>query len=245
MAQKPSKSLIIIPSRLAATRLPNKPLLDINGKPMIQHVYERAMAAHLGPVYVAAGDQAIVDRIHGIGGKAVLTDPGLPSGSDRIWAALQDIDPHQEFDMIVNLQGDLPDIDAGTLRAILDMMQNQDADIGTAAVAIQDPSEAQKPNIVKIAMSFYAATQAQAHYFSRSPIPHGGPYWHHIGIYAYRRAALQKFISAPPGELEKREKLEQLRALELNQQIHVAAVERLPITVDTQEDIEAARHLMR
>ncbi len=238
--------IIVIPTRLAATRLPNKPLADINGKPMITHVYERAMAADLGPVLVAAGDQAIVDVITKANGKAVLTDPGLPSGSDRIWAALQQTDPKGLHEVIINLQGDLPDIEPSTLQAILNLMQDSKVDIATAAARIPNLNEAEKPNVVKVAMHQYGPRSGRALYFSRSLIPHGdGDHWHHIGIYAYRRKALEKFIASPPSALEIREKLEQLRALELGLRIDVALVNRVPIAIDTPEDLELARKIIR
>lgn len=241
-----AKPIIIIPSRLAATRLPNKPLADINGKSMIVRAYDCAVAAGIGPVIVAAGDQEIADAIVQIGGDAVLTDPNLPSGSDRIWAALNAADPHGKHNIIINLQGDLPQIAPDILRSILRLMEDEDVDIGTAAVKITDTADILKPNVVKIAMSFYTPTQARAHYFSRSAIPHGaGDYYHHIGIYAYRRKALEKFVQTLPGTLEVREKLEQLRALELGLRIDVAQVTEAPITVDTPEDLESARILIR
>lgn len=233
------KPVILIPARLAAARLPNKPLADIGGKPMIVRVYERAMAAKLGPVIVAAGDQPIVDAIAAIGGKAVLTDPALPSGSDRIWAALQQIDKSGQYDVIVNLQGDLPFIETETLQEILKLMQNPDIDIATAIAPIDNPEDIQKPNVVKVAVS-----GTRALYFSRSPIPHGaGEYWHHIGIYAYRRKALRQFVALPPSPLEQVEKLEQLRALEAGMRIGAARVKTVPVTIDTPEDLESARKI--
>lgn len=233
------RPVILIPSRLAATRLPNKPLADIHGLPMIVHVYKRAVEAGIAPVWVAAGDAEIAAAIKAAGGDAVLTDPNLPSGSDRIWAALGQLPDGKNFDVIVNLQGDLPGIEAETLRAILKMMENPAVDIGTAAAPIADLAEAEKPNIVKIAMAGQRAL-----YFSRSPIPHGGPYWHHIGIYAYRRTALEKFIALPPSPLEKTEKLEQLRALEAGMRMDVALVKTVPIAIDTPEDLENARRVL-
>ncbi|TAH37760.1 MAG: 3-deoxy-manno-octulosonate cytidylyltransferase [Alphaproteobacteria bacterium] len=238
--------IIIIPARLAATRLPNKPLADINGKPMIVRVYDRALAADLGPVVVAAGDKEIVDVITKVKGKAILTDPALPSGSDRIWAAIQSADPTGLHEVIINLQGDLPDIDPHTLQAILNLMQDSKVDIATAAARIPNLNEAEKPNVVKIAMHQYGKHSGRALYFSRSLIPHGaGEHWHHIGIYAYRRKALEKFIASPPSALESREKLEQLRALELGLRIDVALVDRVPIAIDTPEDLELARRLIK
>lgn len=239
--------IFLIPARLAATRLPNKPLADIGGKPMILHVYAHAHAANIGRVVVAAGDQEIIDAIAKSGGEAILTDPQLPSGSDRIWAALQKIDPAAKYDVIVNIQGDLPFIESSTLTAIMAAMQNPAVDITTAAAPIADPADIVKPNVVKIAMAGSNADKIRrALYFSRSPIPHGdGDYYHHIGIYAYRRAALAKFIATPPSSLEQREKLEQLRALELGLRIDVAIVKTIPITIDTPEDLAAARQSIK
>ncbi len=233
--------IIFIPARLAATRLPHKPLLDINGKPMILRVYERAVEANMARVCVAAGDAAIVDCIKSSGGEAILTDPKLPSGSDRIWAALQIFDPKKQHDVIVNLQGDLPNIDGKILRAILQLMEHPDVDIGTAAAKITDPADIAKPNVVKIAMA-----GSRALYFSRSPIPHGASdYYHHIGIYAYRRQALERFIQSAPSPLEVCEKLEQLRALELGMRIDVAIVDNIPLSVDTPEDLAIARKMIK
>ena len=190
---------------------------------------------------VAAGDAAIVDAIRNIGGQAVLTDPNLPSGSDRIWAALQQIDAAGKHDIVVNLQGDLPSIDAKTLQAIMHVMQNPNVDIATAVAKITDPADIAKPNVVKAAL----AQDGRALYFSRSAIPHGmGDYYHHIGIYIYRRKALQQFIQSPPSPLELREKLEQLRALEMGLRIHAAIVNRVPIAVDTAEDLALAQRLI-
>lgn len=241
MLTKTLNPIVLIPARLAATRLPNKPLLDINGKPMIVRVYECARKADLGEVAVAAGDEAIVDAIRAVGGKAVLTDPALPSGSDRIFAALEMLDPEKRFNAVINLQGDLPEIDAATLRGTAKLLEDKSVDIGTAAIKIKDPAEIHKPNVVKIAIA-----GSRALYFSRSAIPHGeGDYFHHIGIYAYQRPALERFVKLPPSPLELREKLEQLRALEAGMRIDVAAVNSMPLTIDTPEDLENARRLIR
>lgn len=239
------RPIILIPARLAATRLPNKPLLDIAGKPMIHHVYAQATASQLGPVYVAAGDQAIIDHIHKIGGQAVLTDPALPSGSDRIWAALQTIDPDGRYDTIINLQGDLPKIAPDLLAKILQLLDNPAVDIGTAVTPIAAAADIAKPNIVKAALHLHHPKAGRALYFSRSPIPHGAAvFYHHIGIYIYRRAALAKFIQSPPTALELTEKLEQLRALSLGMRIDAAIVNEVPLTIDTPEDLDRARAVM-
>lgn len=236
--------LILIPARLASTRLPNKPLADIGGKAMIIHVWERALKAGVGPVAVACDSPAIAAVVQQAGGVALLTDPSLPSGSDRIWAALQQFDPQAKHDIIINLQGDMPTIDPQVIGQVLAPLANPAVDMATLAALIQSEEERQNPAVVKVAFSpdkpFYRAL-----YFSRSLIPHGeGPHYHHIGIYAYRRAALEKFVGLPPSPLEQREKLEQLRALEANMRIDVAVVDTVPLGVDTPEQLEMARRLV-
>jgi 3-deoxy-manno-octulosonate cytidylyltransferase (CMP-KDO synthetase) len=239
------RPIILIPARLAATRLPNKPLLPIAGKPMIEHVYAGAQASKLGAVCVAAGDQEIVDHIRGIGGQAVLTDPDLPSGSDRIWAALQAVDPAGQYDTIINLQGDLPKIAPDLLPQILRLLDDPAVDIATAVTPIADPADIAKPNVVKAALTLHGPAAGRALYFSRSAIPHGAAvFYHHIGIYIYKRAALARFITAPPADLELTEKLEQLRALSLGMRIDAAIVNEVPLTIDTPEDLERARQVM-
>jgi 3-deoxy-manno-octulosonate cytidylyltransferase (CMP-KDO synthetase) len=235
--------IILIPARLGSTRLPNKVLADIAGAPMIIHVLQRAREAALGPVYVACGEQSIADAVTAAGGNAVLTDPELPSGSDRIFAALTRIDPAAKHDLVINLQGDLPSIDPAYLHAVLTPLRDPAFDIATLVAPITTSEEETAPSVVKCACAFPAdATVASALYFSRNKIPSGtGPLWHHIGIYAYRRAALARFVALPPSPLEIREKLEQLRALEAGLRIGAARVPAAPFGVDTPEDLTAAR----
>ncbi|MGE0252203.1 MAG: 3-deoxy-manno-octulosonate cytidylyltransferase [Dongiaceae bacterium] len=237
------KPIILIPARMAATRLPGKPLADINGIPMIVRVWRQGMAAKLGPVVVAAGDQEIVDEVKKHGGEAILTDPRLPSGSDRIWAALKALPDGGAYDAVINLQGDLPAVDPELLQQVAAPLKDKNIDIATPATVIKNKEEAENPNIVKIAMN---EGGGRALYFSRSVIPHGdGPLYHHIGIYAYQRNALEKFINLPVGYLEKREKLEQLRALENGMRIEVVLTDTAPLTVDTPEDLSRAREALR
>jgi 3-deoxy-manno-octulosonate cytidylyltransferase (CMP-KDO synthetase) len=242
----PRNPLLVIPARLGSTRLPDKPLADIHGEPMIVHVWRRALEAGIGPVLVAGGEQAIVDAVSAAGGRAVLTRSDHPSGSDRIHEAVSRIDPERDFDAIVNVQGDLPTIEPTSIQAALAALADESVDIATIAAAITDPADRDNPNIVKAAASIDPATGVgRALYFSRAPVPSGeGPHYHHIGLYAYRRAALERFVALPPGRLERRERLEQLRALEAGMHIAVAVVEAVPLGVDTREDLERARLLL-
>lgn len=238
--------IVIIPARLAATRLPDKPLADIHGTPMIVHVWRRAVAAGIGPVVVAAGDAAIAEAVTRAGGRAILTDPDHPSGSDRIWEALGKADPGGAHDAIVNLQGDLPAIDPADIRAVLAPLADPAVDIATLAAECREEYERREPSVVKCVAAFAdGARRARALYFSRLPVPGGdGPLYHHIGIYAYRRAALARFVALPPGLLERREKLEQLRALEAGMRIDAALVDRVPFGVDTPADLDRVRALL-
>ena len=240
------KPILLIPARLAATRLPAKPLADIGGVPMIVRVMRQAMAAELGPVVVAAGDPEIVTAVEAAGGNTVLTDPALPSGSDRIHAALQLFDPEGRHDLVVNLQGDLPALDPGQIRAVVAALEESGADIATLAAQITDPAERDNPHVVKAVVAWQPDGRlGQALYFTRATAPSGdGPLFHHVGIYAYRRAALTRFVTLPPSPLEKREKLEQLRALEAGMSIAVARVDATPLSVDTPADLERARKLL-
>ncbi|HEX4861147.1 MAG TPA: 3-deoxy-manno-octulosonate cytidylyltransferase, partial [Rhizomicrobium sp.] len=228
-------------ARMASTRLPGKPLADITGTPMIVRVWRQAVAAGLGPVVVAAAEREIADAVEAAGGKAVMTAPDLPSGSDRIFAALQAIDPQGIHDAVVNLQGDLPAIDPSAIRASLEALGS--ADIGTLAAEIGDAADAGNPNDTKAVVAWEAGGRlGRALYFTRARAPHGeGPLFHHVGIYAFRREALGRFVRLAPSPLEKREKLEQLRALEAGMTIAVARVDEVPLSVDTQEDLERAR----
>jgi 3-deoxy-manno-octulosonate cytidylyltransferase (CMP-KDO synthetase) len=238
----PRNPVVVIPARMASTRLPNKPLADIHGEPMIVHVWRRATEAGIGPVIVACAEQEIADAVTAAGGIAVLTDPDLPSGSDRVHQALQSFDPDGKYDAVVNVQGDLPTIDAADIRAVFDPLVDPNVDIATLAAEITRQEERTNPNVVKAVAAFGAGRVARALYFTRATAPHGdGPLYHHIGLYTYRRAALDRFVSLPPAELEKREKLEQLRALENGMVIAVALVNGVPLGVDTPEDLERAR----
>ena len=235
--------IILIPARLASTRLPNKPLADIAGVPMIVQVWRRAMEADLGPVVVAAGDEAIAKAVIAAGGEAVMTDPDLPSGSDRIFQALQALDPEGHHDVVINLQGDLPTIDPATVRAVATPLQDASVDIATLAAEIIRPEERTDPNVTKAVIALpQGARSGRALYFTRASAPWGdGPLYHHIGIYGYRRTALERFVGLEPSPLERREKLEQLRALEAGMTIAVALVDKVPAGVDTQGDLNRAR----
>ncbi len=237
------KPIIVIPARMAATRLPDKPLADIHGRPLIAHVLDRAREAGIAPVMVACGDLEIAEAVQIAGGIAAMTDPGLPSGSDRIEQALARHDPGRIYDTVINLQGDLPTLPPGYIRTALETMLDLNVDIGTLVAPIRSAEEAAAPSVVKCACAFHDDRHtARALYFSRAAIPSGdGPLWHHIGIYVYRRAALEHFVRLPPGQLEQREKLEQLRALEAGMRIDVARVDHAPFGVDTPEDLERAR----
>lgn len=243
---RPNNPVVVIPARLAATRLPDKPLADIHGEPMIVHVWRRAMEAAIGPVLVAAAEKAVVEAVRTAGGTAVLTDPALPSGSDRVHRALEAFDPDGAHDAVVNLQGDLPTIGKDAVRACLTPLEDESVDIGTLVAEITRPEERDNPNVVK-AVAALAPGQAvgRALYFTRATAPWGdGPLYHHIGLYAYRRAALARFVKLPRGVLEARERLEQLRALEAGMRIDVALVDTIPLGVDTPADLERARELL-
>ncbi len=228
---------------MASTRLPGKILADIGGLPMIIHVLRRAQEADLGPVAVACAEQNVAELVRAAGGMAVLTDPGLPSGSDRIAAALTQIDPAGRHDMVVNLQGDLPLIDPLMLTSLVAALAEADFDIATLVAPITSDEERAASSVVKAVCAFpTGATVAPALYFSRAAVPWGdGPLFHHIGVYAYRRAALQRFVGLAESALERREKLEQLRALEAGMRIACALVDHAPFGIDTQADLERAR----
>ena len=239
-------TVIIIPARMASQRLPNKPTVSINGEPMIVHVWRRATEAEVGDVIVACDHEDIAAAIADAGGRAIVTHPDLPSGSDRVCAALQIVDPQGECQQVVNLQGDMPNLDPSLIKEALQPLRNRDVDIGTLAVAINDPQELANPSVVKIALSLEQGSKiGRALYFSRAPIPHGqGDSYHHIGIYAYKRQALEKFVQLSPSPLEQQERLEQLRALEAGMRIGVQIVDAEPLGVDTQEDLDKVRTLM-
>ena len=242
----PLNPIIAIPARLAAHRLPGKPLADVAGAPMIVHVWRRAVAAGVGPVVVACAEPAIAKVVEAAGGRAVLTDPDLPSGSDRIMAALSAVDPDGRHDVVVNLQGDLPTIAPAAIRAALAPLADPAVDIATLAARITDPAERHDPNVVKAVVELADGTgQGRALYFTRATAPSGdGPLFHHIGLYAYRRAALERFVRLSPGALERRERLEQLRALAAGLRIDVAVVDAVPLGVDTPADLARARALL-
>lgn len=238
-----SNPIIIIPARLASTRLPNKPLADILGKPMIVRVMEQALKANMGPVVVACCGSEIARVVRAAGGIAIETDPDLPSGSDRIVAALRHYDPDGIYDTVINLQGDLPTIDPTLISISVVPLANPNVDIATLACKILDQSEVQNPNVVKIATSQWhiqnGVNVSRGIYFSRLGIPANAlDYYHHIGIYTYRRQVLERFVTLPPSYLEITEKLEQLRALEAGFRIEVALVNAMPQSVDTLEDLE-------
>lgn len=237
--------LILIPTRMASTRLPNKPLADIAGKPMIVRVAERAAAADIGRVVVAADTQEIVDAVMAAGYEAVMTRVDHQSGSDRIFEALSALDAEGKVDTIVNVQGDLPTIDPETIRAALLPLDNASVDIATLGVEITRNEEKTNPNVVKIVGSPIGPDRLRALYFTRATAPYGdGPLYHHIGLYAYRRAALERFVALQPSALEQREKLEQLRALETGMRIDAQIVNAVPLGVDTPEDLERARSIL-
>ncbi len=240
-------ALIVIPARLKATRLPDKPLATIGDAPMIVQVWRRAVAAQAGPVVVAAGDQPIADAITAAGGTAIMTDPDLPSGSDRVHAAAEAFDPSGKYDVVVNLQGDLPTLEPRLVTAPVAALADPATDIATLVARITDPEELTNPAVVKAAVSFAPGkTVGPALYFSRNLIPSGdGDHYHHIGIYAYRRAALRKFVTLKPTVLEQRERLEQLRALENGMRMAAALVDTVPLGVDTLADLERARRLFK
>lgn len=240
-----SDPLVLIPARLAATRLPNKPLADIAGEPMIVHVWRRAVEAGIGPVVVATDTAAIAEAIHAVGGLAVMTRADHPSGSDRLAEALEQVDPAGHHDVVVNLQGDLPTIDPAVIGAAVTPLSDRTVDIATLCAEIVRPEEADDPNVVKLVGHRVGPRRLRALYFTRARAPWGqGPLFHHIGLYAYRRAALARFMALPPGELETRERLEQLRALEAGMRIDAVVVDDLPLGVDTPADLERARAVM-
>lgn len=241
-----SDPILLIPARLGATRLPDKPLADIHGAPMIVHVWRRAVEAGIGPVLVACDSPLIVAAVTDAGGRAVLTSDQHQSGSDRIFEALDAVDPEGRHDVVVNVQGDLPTIDPAALRASLLPLADPNVDIATLVTPIADAAGRDNPNIVKCVGARLSATRLRALYFTRAAAPWGeGPLYHHIGLYAYRRKALERFIALPPSELERREKLEQLRALEAGMRIDAMIVDTAPLGVDTRDDLEEARRMLR
>jgi 3-deoxy-manno-octulosonate cytidylyltransferase (CMP-KDO synthetase) len=237
------RAIVIIPARMASSRLPGKPLADIAGVPMVVRVLRRAEAAKVGPVVVAAAEAEIVDAVTAAGGHAVATRPDHASGSDRVFEALQAVDPDGDFDAVINLQGDLPALDPAAIRAVLKPLSDPAVDIATLAAAIVEPGERDDANVVKAVLALMpGATTGRALYFSRAPVPAGeGPLYHHIGIYAFRRSALERYVALPPSGLERRESLEQLRALEAGMRIDAALVDTVPLGVDTPADLARIR----
>jgi 3-deoxy-manno-octulosonate cytidylyltransferase (CMP-KDO synthetase) len=240
-----TESIVLVPARMSASRLPGKPLADIGGTPMIVHVLRRAEAAGLGPVVVATDSPEILAAVEQAGGRAVMTRADHPTGSDRIQEAADLVDPERRYQRIVNVQGDLPTIEPGIVRAAADLLDDPAVDIGTLAAVISRHEEITNPNVVKVVGTPLSQAHLRALYFTRATAPTGeGPLYHHIGLYAYRRAALERFVSLPPAPLEKRERLEQLRALENGMRIDVAVVDAVPLGVDTPADLERARALI-
>lgn len=236
------KVLILIPARMASTRLPGKPLAIIAGKPMIVHVVDRARDAGLGEPVVATDDEDVRLAVEAHGGRAVMTRTDHPSGSDRIFEALQALDPEEQVDLIVNVQGDLPTLDPSILQRAVALMDDPAVDIATLATVIDNETDRDDPNVPKVIATPLSPTRLRALYFSRATAPYGdGPHYFHIGLYVYRRAALERFVHLPPSTLERREKLEQLRALEAGMRIDVAIVDGVPLGVDTQEHLDEAR----
>lgn len=241
-----SNVLIVIPARMQATRLPGKPLADIGGEPMIVHVWRRACEAEAGRVVVAADAEEILASVRRAGGEAVMTRPDHASGSDRVYEAVSRVDPDADAELIVNLQGDLPTLEPHLVTECLKSLTETGAQIATLAAEITEAEERTNPNVVKVVGTpLGTPRRLRALYFTRAAAPHGeGPLYHHIGIYAYRRPALERFVSLKPSVLELREKLEQLRALEDGMRIDVAVVDTVPLGVDTPADLERARCLI-
>ncbi|NKN37213.1 3-deoxy-manno-octulosonate cytidylyltransferase [Agrobacterium sp. a22-2] len=239
------KVLVLIPARMSSTRLPGKPLAEIGGLPMIVQVALRAREADVGRIIVAVDDQRIVDAVSAAGFEVVMTRSDHQSGSDRIYEALTKADPHGRFETIINVQGDLPTVEPETIRAALRPLDNPTTDIATLTVEITDEHEKTNPNVVKVVGSPLSDSRLRALYFTRATAPHGaGPLYHHIGLYAYRRAALERFVGLSPSVLERRESLEQLRALEAGMRIDVEIVNSVPLGVDTPDDLEKARQIL-
>ncbi|CVI60308.1 MULTISPECIES: 3-deoxy-manno-octulosonate cytidylyltransferase [Agrobacterium] len=239
------KAVVLIPARMASTRLPGKPLADIGGKPMIVQVALRAREAGAERIVVAVDDEQVFFAVQNAGFDVMMTRDDHQSGSDRIFEALQKADPYGNAEYVINVQGDLPTIEAETIRASLRPLENAAVDIATLTVEITDEEEKTNPNVVKVVGSPLSDTRLRALYFTRTTAPYGdGPLYHHIGLYTYRRAALETFVSMPPSPLEKRERLEQLRALEAGMRIDAEIVSSVPLGVDTPHDLEKARKIL-
>jgi len=239
------RTLVLIPARMAATRLPGKPLLDIAGAPMIVHVLRRAEAARIGRVAVATDSAQIAAAVTAHGGEAVMTSTEHPSGSDRVYEALCKLDPSGRIEAVINVQGDLPTVPPQDIRAALSLLDDSNVEIGTLAAQIRKDDEHASPSVVKLVGARLHERRLRALYFTRATAPYGeGPRYHHIGLYAYRRDALERFVKLAPSALERREKLEQLRALEAGMRIDAAIVDSVPLGVDTPADLETARQML-
>ena len=237
--------VVVIPARMASTRLPGKPMADIAGEPMVVHVWRRAREADLGPVLVATDDAGVAEAVRAAGGTVAMTRADHPAGSDRIHEAVERVDPDSAYDVVINVQGDLPTLDPAAIRASLRPLTEAAVDIATLAAVITREAERHDPNVVKVVGSPPGAAIMRALYFTRATAPSGpGPLFHHIGLYAYRRAALRRFVALPPSGLESRERLEQLRALEAGMRIDVALVDAVPLGVDVAADLDRARALL-
>ena len=249
VSASPKHPIVLIPTRLAATRLPNKPLADIGGMPMILHVWRRAVAAEVGPVVVACGDREIVDVVEKAGGRAVMTDPDLPTGSDRIHAAITMLDPGRAHDAVINVQGDMPMLDPAAIRLAVAGLDDPETDIATLASILDDPMIAAQDHVNLVVAGFADPSRpARALYFSKALVPWGaGPYFEHVGLYAYRRVALERYVKLPRGVLEQRERLEQLRALEAGMRISVSLIDPAQHggQVDVPSDLERVRLAMQ
>lgn len=240
-----SDPLVLIPARLAATRLPNKPLADIAGEPMIVHVWRRAVEAGIGPVAIATDAPEIAEAVEKAGGRAVMTRADHASGSDRIFEAVEKLDPEGRHDVVVNVQGDLPTVDPAAIAASIAPLTDSSVDLATLVALIEREEEKTNPNVVKMVGSEVSPGRFRALYFTRATAPYGdGPLYHHIGLYAYRRKALQRFVGMKPSPLELREKLEQLRALEAGMRIDAVVVNDVPLGVDTPHDLDRAREII-
>lgn len=239
-----SQTVILIPARMASTRLPGKPLADINGVPMIVQVLRRAQAAGIGEAVVATDSEAVQTAVEKSGGRAVMTGTSHLSGSDRIHEALHTIDPEGRITTIVNVQGDLPTVDPADILAALSPLADPAVDISTLAAVIVDPAERNNPNVVKVSGPFVKAARMHATAFTRANAIGSGPHFHHIGLYAYRRSALERFVALPPSANEQRERLEQLRALDAGMRIDAVVVKSVPLGVDTPDDLDKARAML-
>jgi 3-deoxy-manno-octulosonate cytidylyltransferase (CMP-KDO synthetase) len=238
------ETIVLIPSRLGSTRLPGKPLADLHGMPMIVHVVRRAKSAKIGDVIVATDSEVVAAAVEKAGGRAVMTRHDHVSGSDRIYEALEALDPEHRIEIVVNVQGDLPTIDPADIRIALKPLSDPEVDIATLAAAISDPTERTNPHVVKVSGPQIAPNRLQAKSFTRADASGPGPHYHHIGLYAYRRAVLARFVTLPPSANEQRERLEQLRALDAGMRIDAMLVKSVPLGVDTPADLEKARLLL-